>query len=78
MFALIRLISEALQKMKGKMHEIAGSHVSSRVLQVCVFFFFSVFGLNEMAVESLSLTSCVFFFRFLLWLQDLFEVLLAR
>lgn len=33
-FLLIRLISEALQKMKGKIPEIAGSHVSSRVLQV--------------------------------------------
>ncbi|GLT45729.1 hypothetical protein SLA2020_195390 [Shorea laevis] len=30
------LISEALQKMKGKIPEIAGSHVSSRVLQTCV------------------------------------------
>ncbi|KAJ0092038.1 hypothetical protein Patl1_24979 [Pistacia atlantica] len=29
-----KLISEALQKMKGKIPEIAGSHVSSRVLQV--------------------------------------------
>lgn len=29
-----RLISEALGKMKGKIHEIASSHVSSRVLQV--------------------------------------------
>ncbi|KAG5398479.1 hypothetical protein IGI04_020293 [Brassica rapa subsp. trilocularis] len=29
----LKLISEAIQKMKGKMHEIAGSHVSSRVLQ---------------------------------------------
>ncbi|KAF8094183.1 hypothetical protein N665_0368s0020 [Sinapis alba] len=32
----LKLISEALQKMKGKMHEIAGSHVSSRVLQTCL------------------------------------------
>ncbi|XP_062108670.1 pumilio homolog 24 [Humulus lupulus] len=31
-----KLISEALQKMKGKIAEIAGSHVSSRVLQTCV------------------------------------------
>ncbi|GLU08455.1 hypothetical protein SLE2022_253680 [Rubroshorea leprosula] len=31
-----KLISEALQKMKGKIPEIAGSHVSSRVLQTCV------------------------------------------
>ncbi|KAJ9699672.1 hypothetical protein PVL29_005507 [Vitis rotundifolia] len=31
-----RLVSEALQKMKGKIPEIAGSHVSSRVLQTCV------------------------------------------
>ncbi|OVA18708.1 Pumilio RNA-binding repeat [Macleaya cordata] len=30
------LVSEALQKMKGTIHEIAGSHVSSRVLQTCV------------------------------------------
>ncbi|KAJ0035556.1 hypothetical protein Pint_24442 [Pistacia integerrima] len=29
-----KLISEALQKMKGKIPEIAGSHVSSRVLQI--------------------------------------------
>ncbi|CAF2101008.1 hypothetical protein HID58_019359 [Brassica napus] len=32
----LKLISEAIQKMKGKMHEIAGSHVSSRVLQTCL------------------------------------------
>ncbi|KAJ0264266.1 Pumilio 24 [Hirschfeldia incana] len=32
----LKLISEALLKMKGKMHEIAGSHVSSRVLQTCL------------------------------------------
>ncbi|KAH1091260.1 hypothetical protein J1N35_018517 [Gossypium stocksii] len=31
-----KLITEALQKMKGKIPEIAGSHVSSRVLQTCV------------------------------------------
>ncbi|KAK6265341.1 hypothetical protein QUC31_016178 [Theobroma cacao] len=31
-----KLITEALQKMKGKISEIAGSHVSSRVLQTCV------------------------------------------
>lgn len=31
---LFRLISEALQKMKGKTLEIASSHVSARVLQV--------------------------------------------
>lgn len=31
-----KLVSEALLKMKGKIHEIAGSHVSSRVLQTCV------------------------------------------
>ncbi|XP_051152665.1 pumilio homolog 24 isoform X2 [Andrographis paniculata] len=31
-----RLVSEALQKMTGKMSEIASSHVSSRVLQTCV------------------------------------------
>ncbi|KAJ9181869.1 hypothetical protein P3X46_005916 [Hevea brasiliensis] len=31
-----KLISEALQKMKGKIPEIASSHVSSRVLQTCV------------------------------------------
>ncbi|KAM6545096.1 hypothetical protein CsatB_025832 [Cannabis sativa] len=31
-----KLITEALQKMKGKIAEIAGSHVSSRVLQTCV------------------------------------------
>ncbi|XP_031277171.1 pumilio homolog 24 [Pistacia vera] len=31
-----KLISEAVQKMKGKIPEIAGSHVSSRVLQTCV------------------------------------------
>ncbi|KAL6190925.1 hypothetical protein ACLB2K_037319 [Fragaria x ananassa] len=30
------LVSEALQKMKGKIPEIASSHVSSRVLQTCV------------------------------------------
>lgn len=32
----LKLISEALLKMKGKMHEIAVSHVSSRVLQTCL------------------------------------------
>ncbi|CAL0330180.1 unnamed protein product [Lupinus luteus] len=31
-----KLVTEALQKMKGKIHEIAGSHISSRVLQTCV------------------------------------------
>ncbi|KAL2338996.1 hypothetical protein Fmac_013442 [Flemingia macrophylla] len=31
-----RLVTEALQKMKGKIAEIAGSHISSRVLQTCV------------------------------------------
>ncbi|EEF45594.1 Protein penguin, putative [Ricinus communis] len=31
-----KYISEALQKMKGKIPEIASSHVSSRVLQTCV------------------------------------------
>ncbi|XP_011071411.1 pumilio homolog 24 [Sesamum indicum] len=31
-----KLVSEALQKMKGKISEIASSHVSSRVLQTCV------------------------------------------
>ncbi|CAO2821570.1 unnamed protein product [Amaranthus hypochondriacus] len=31
-----KFISEALEKMKGKIPEIAGSHVSSRVLQTCV------------------------------------------
>ncbi|KAK4477829.1 hypothetical protein RD792_017092 [Penstemon davidsonii] len=30
------LVSEALKKMKGKISEIASSHVSSRVLQTCV------------------------------------------
>uniref|UniRef100_A0A5B7ANJ5 PUM-HD domain-containing protein n=1 Tax=Davidia involucrata TaxID=16924 RepID=A0A5B7ANJ5_DAVIN len=32
----LKLVSEALEKMKGKIPEIAGSHVSSRVLQTCV------------------------------------------
>lgn len=34
------LVTEALEKMKGKIPEIAGSHVSSRVLQVysCLIF----------------------------------------
>ncbi|KAL8486170.1 hypothetical protein ACS0TY_023031 [Phlomoides rotata] len=31
-----RLVSEALKKMKGKISEIASSHVSSRVLQTCI------------------------------------------
>ncbi|MED6106511.1 hypothetical protein PIB30_005139 [Stylosanthes scabra] len=31
-----KLVTEALQKMKGKIPEIAGSHISSRVLQTCV------------------------------------------
>ncbi|EFH38547.1 predicted protein [Arabidopsis lyrata subsp. lyrata] len=33
-----KLISEAIRKMKGKVPEIAVSHVSSRVLQTCVKF----------------------------------------
>ncbi|XP_010465705.1 PREDICTED: pumilio homolog 24 [Camelina sativa] len=33
-----KLVSEAIRKMKGKVPEIAGSHVSSRVLQTCVKF----------------------------------------
>ncbi|XP_010487548.1 PREDICTED: pumilio homolog 24 [Camelina sativa] len=33
-----KLVSEAIRKMKGKVPEIAGSHVSSRVLQSCVKF----------------------------------------
>jgi len=35
----VRLISEAIRKMKGKVPEIAVSHVSSRVLQVCFCIF---------------------------------------
>ncbi|KAF5950848.1 hypothetical protein HYC85_012841 [Camellia sinensis] len=31
-----KLVSEAIQKMKGKIPEIASSHVSSRILQTCV------------------------------------------
>ncbi|ESW26313.1 hypothetical protein PHAVU_003G108600 [Phaseolus vulgaris] len=31
-----KLVTEALQKMKGKISEIVGSHISSRVLQTCV------------------------------------------
>ncbi|KAG4929365.1 hypothetical protein AAZX31_17G028600 [Glycine max] len=31
-----KLVTEALQKMKGKIPEIAGSHISSRILQTCV------------------------------------------
>ncbi|KAM7485032.1 hypothetical protein LguiA_001041 [Lonicera macranthoides] len=31
-----KLVSDAVNKMKGKIPEIAGSHVSSRVLQTCV------------------------------------------
>ncbi|KAI5441707.1 Pumilio 24, variant 2, partial [Lathyrus oleraceus] len=30
------MVTEALTKMKGKIHEIAGSHITSRVLQTCV------------------------------------------
>jgi hypothetical protein len=33
------LVSEAIQKMKGKIPEIAGSHISSRVLQVSFWLF---------------------------------------
>ena len=36
-----RLVSDAVNKMKGKIPEIAGSHVSSRVLQVIRIFCFS-------------------------------------
>lgn len=35
-----RLVSDALKKMKGKIPEIASSHVSSRVLQVLSSLFF--------------------------------------
>ena len=38
-FYRVRLVSEALQKMKGKIPEIASSHVSSRVVQVIVLAF---------------------------------------
>ncbi|XP_030975160.1 pumilio homolog 24 [Quercus lobata] len=31
-----KLVTEALQKMRGQISEIAGSHISSRVLQTCV------------------------------------------
>ncbi|GER27668.1 pumilio 24 [Striga asiatica] len=31
-----RMVSEALNKMKGKVSEIASSHISSRVLQTCI------------------------------------------
>lgn len=31
-----KFVSEALGKMKGKIHEIASSHVSSRILQTCI------------------------------------------
>ncbi|CAN6468278.1 unnamed protein product [Victoria cruziana] len=31
-----KIVTEALKKMKGKIPEIAGSHVSSRVLQTCI------------------------------------------
>ncbi|QCD80016.1 hypothetical protein DEO72_LG2g334 [Vigna unguiculata] len=31
-----KLVTEAVQKMKGKIPEIAGSHISSRILQTCV------------------------------------------
>lgn len=34
LFECLRLVSEALKKMQGKISEIASSHVSSRVLQV--------------------------------------------
>ncbi|THG06909.1 hypothetical protein TEA_016631 [Camellia sinensis var. sinensis] len=36
LFTHAQLVSEAIQKMKGKIPEIASSHVSSRVLQTCV------------------------------------------
>ncbi|THG18649.1 hypothetical protein TEA_005328 [Camellia sinensis var. sinensis] len=35
LFTHAQLVSEAIQKMKGKIPEIASSHVSSRVLQYC-------------------------------------------
>jgi len=37
----VRLVTEALRKMKGKIHEIAGSHITSRVLQVYFINFIS-------------------------------------
>lgn len=48
---VLRLITEALQKMKGKIPEIAGSHVSSRVLQV-IFSLFLKFQISS-AAESM-------------------------
>lgn len=39
---ILRLVAEALQKMKGKIPEIAGSHISSRVLQVSFGFHFAL------------------------------------
>lgn len=50
-----RLITDALQKMKGKIPDIAGSHVSSRVLQV-VFSFFFQFQINSAVVVYGCLT----------------------
>ncbi|KAG5000651.1 hypothetical protein AAZV13_08G177850 [Glycine max] len=32
----VKLVTKALQKMKGKIPEIVGSHILSRVLQTCV------------------------------------------
>lgn len=46
-----RLISEALQKMKGKIPEIAGSHVSSRVLQVFFFLIFFLYAINFLFIQ---------------------------
>jgi len=44
LFYNFRLVTEALQKMKGKIPEIAGSHISSRILQVyeLVYIFFQL------------------------------------
>lgn len=49
------MISEALQKMKGKIPEIAGSHVSSRVLQVDISHFFAVFYFKHFVLLLISM-----------------------
>lgn len=59
-------MSEALEKMKGKISEIASSHVSSRVLQV-IFFYSLLYVVWLLCLVSNVISS----------LSDLREILLA-
>lgn len=55
-------MTEALQKMKGKIPEIAGSHVSSRVLQVFFLISFVVLSMFNFTTIYSSLQVDLFLF----------------